>query len=211
MRTALALTVLCLCPTAWAGSHASLQAFLSLDAAPSGTPHITVERKGPQVRGVVADVVPHPVNHVLNDIIMCYSAFPEWFPYQTNARFVTDIVDESAVIYGEVTLPWPIGRRDFEARITGQVEAHPSGTVYRLDFEHVPGTGNIAMMVGSWRVQALGQSETLVHYDATIDFNTWVPAFLLARGTEHFLPKITGNMTDRGGPCAKPQAGVPQL
>ena len=69
----------------------------------------------------------------------------------------------------------------------------------------------VAVLVGSWRVQALGQSETLVHYDATIDFNTWVPAFLLARGTEHFLPKITGNMTDRGGPCAKPQAGVPQL
>lgn len=211
MRTALALAVVCFSSSAWAGSAASLQAFLALDAPPSATPHITVERMGPQVRGVVADVVPHPVNHVLNDIIMCYSAFPEWFPYQTGARFVTDIVDESAVIYGEITLPWPIGRRDFEARITGQVEAHPSGSVYRLDFQHVKGSGNIAMMEGSWRVQALGEAETLVHYDATIDFDTWVPAFLLARGTEQFLPKITGNMTDRGSACANPQAGVPRL
>jgi len=211
MRTVVALTVLCLCPSAWASSTSALQKFLALDAPPAATPHISVVRDGPKVRGVVADVVPHPVNHVLNDIIMCYSAFPEWFPYQTGARFVTEIVDESAVIYGEITLPWPIGRRDFEARITGQVEEHASGEVYRLDFQHVSGSGNIAMMEGSWRVQAHGEAQTLVHYDATIDFDTWVPAFLLARGTEQFLPKITGNMADRGGACANPQAGVPRL
>jgi len=211
MRMAISTVLLLLCQSAAAGSSESLQALLTLDAPPAATPHITVVRDGGKVRGVVADVVPHPVEHVINEIIMCYSAFPEWFPYQTNAHYVTDIVDESAIIYGEVSLPWPIGTRDFEAKITGAIENHSSGEVYRIEFAHVEGTGNIAMMEGSWRIQRYGDDKTLVHYDATVDFDTWVPAFLLAKGTEQFLPKITGNMTDRTGQCANPKKGTPRL
>ena len=211
MRFLLSSIFLLICQTAVAGGPEALQSMMGLDAPPESLPHIAVIRDGGKVRGVVGDVVPHSLEHVVNDIIMCYSAFPEWFPYQTGARYVTEIVDESAIIYGEVTLPWPIGRRDFEAKITGGIEKHASGNVYRIDFSHMAGSGNISMMQGSWRVQRYGENKTLVHYDATIDFDTWVPAFLLAKGTQQFLPKITGNMTDRTGVCANPKNGTPRL
>ncbi len=211
MRSVLCSVLLFFGQPAFAGSASAVQALLGLPAPPEATPHIAVERDGGKVRGIVGDVVPYPVDHVLNDIIMCYSEFPEWFPYQTGARYVTEVVDDSAIIYGEITLPWPIGRRDFEAKITGGIEENAGGKIYRIDFEHVEESGNIAMMQGNWRLQAYGDDKTIVTYDATIDFDTWVPAFLLARGTEQFLPKITGNMTERKASCPNPKKGAPRL
>lgn len=193
----------CLAGASWAATPAAaVQAALGLPGEPAATPYVVVERNGGEVRGVIADVVPMSVEHVLNEIIFCYAAFPEWFPLQTDARYVQRRVGNTARIYGQMSFPWPIGLRDFQADITGSYEA--AREEYRINFAHTPGTGNIKTMRGHWLLRANGPDASVVVYDSTIDFDTWVPGFLLARGTEQFLPAILEKLSTRTGTCTKP-------
>lgn len=198
---ALAAAALVPSPTTAGTPAAAIQAMLGLPAPPAQTPYIYVERKDDRVRGVIANVVKLPVEHVLNDVVLCYGAFPDWFPLQKSARYVAPIVDDKAVIYGAMEFPWPIGTRDFQAVITGGVDESREPDVYRIDFQHKPGTGNIKTMEGYWALQAYSDNSTLVVYDSTIDFDTWVPSFLLARGTRQFLPAIMQRMATRTAEC----------
>lgn len=185
---------------------AALQALLGLSAPPTESPYIHVERDGDNVRGIIARKVPLDADHVMNDVLLCYGSFPEWFPLQTAARYVQPPVGDHGVIYGAFQFPWPIGTRDFEANITGSADKSLSPTTYVIEFEHKPGTGNIATMKGHWKVQPFGDDAALVVYDATIDFDTWVPGALMARGTRQFLPAIMEQMATRTATCADPQA-----
>ena len=96
-----------------------------------------------------------------------------------------------------------------EAIIEGSYE----GSGYRIDFDHKPGTGNIKVMHGHWLIQPHGDDSALVVYDSTADFDTWVPGFLLARGTEQFLPGIMQRMRKRTMQCTSgaPPGGLPKL
>lgn len=206
LRASVVVLGLCLGSGAWAATPtAAVRSALDLPAEPKAVPYVHVERNGGEVRGVIADVLPMSVEHVLNEVIFCYAAFPDWFPLQTKARYVAPRVGNTARIYGQMEFPWPIGLRDFEAIITGSYE--PSRSEYRIDFRHAPGTGNIKTMYGHWLLQAHGPDEAVVVYDSTIDFDSWVPGFLLARGTESFLPAILEKMATRTGTC--PAAAKP--
>ena len=192
----------------------AIQQALNLSAEPAKTPYVFVERKGAKVRGVVAEIVPHDVRHVMRDVILCYGEFPRWFPLQTKARYVSQkIEDNSAVIYGQLSFPWPIGSRDFEADIVGTYTLDATPPRFRVDFDHRPGTGNIKHMTGHWLVEPYGPDKTLVVYDSTADFDTWVPGFLLARGTQQFLPGIMDRMKKRTDKCTSgaPPGGLPDI
>lgn len=198
----LSSAILGLASTARAASPAvAVQQALELPAPPSELPYIHVERKGGEVRGVIADIVPLPVDHVLNEVLLCYGQFPEWFPLQSKARYVTGRQGNKATIYGEMVFPWPIGRRDYEANIEGSLERTSDSQEYRIDFAHKPGTGNIKTMHGHWLLQPYTANQAVVVYDSSIDFDTWVPGFLLARGTQQFMPAILERMGKRKDKC----------
>ena len=219
MRSSLAILTLCTLGLAPGLAHAdspteAIQKALKLSNEPASTPYIFVERKGAQVRGVIAEIIPLPVDHILNDVLLCYGEFPDWFPLQTKANYVSqELKNNSAVIYGELAFPWPIGSRDFEADIVGTYAGSAFPPQYRIDFDHRPGTGNIKMMTGHWLLQPYGADKSLVVYDSTADFDTWVPGFLLARGTQQFLPGIMDRMTSRTQKCTSgaPPGGRPEL
>ena len=188
--------------TAIAGTPAeAIQEALVLNTTPTATPHVVVSRNDGEVRGIIADVVPLTVDHVLHEVLLCYGAYTDWFPLQTAARYVGTPTQEAGVIYGAFSFPWPIGVRDFEADITGSLLGTTEAEGYRIDFNHRTGTGNVKMMKGHWLLQPYGTHQTLVVYDSTIDFDTWVPGFLLARGTEQFLPAILEKMGSRTSAC----------
>ncbi len=203
MRQLILTTLAMLCaPAASAQTpEAAIQAALQLPKAPKARPYIFTERKGGEVRGVIADVVPLPIDHVLNEVLLCYGEFPDWFPLQTDAKYVTGRVGNGARIYGKMVFPWPIGKRDYQADITGSIDRSEGEAEYRIDFKHTPGTGNIKTMYGHWLLQPYGDDKTVVVYDSAIDFNTWVPGFLLARGTAQFMPAILDRMGKRKGKC----------
>ena len=179
----------------------AIQQALVLDAMPVATPHVVVSRNEGEVRGIIADVVALPVDHVLHEVLLCYGAYTDWFPLQTAARYVGQPTQEAGVIYGAFSFPWPVGVRDFEADITGSLLGTTEAEGYRIDFQHRAGTGNVKMMKGHWHLEPYGDHQTLVIYDSTIDFDTWVPGFLLARGTEQFLPAILEKMGTRTDVC----------
>ena len=217
MRSSFAIAALCslaLLPSlARAQSPTeAIQKALKLSSEPKQTPYIYVERKGAKVRGVIAEIVPLPVDHVLNDVLLCYGEFPDWFPLQTKAKYVSqEVTDNKAIIYGQLAFPWPIGARDFEADIVGTYASSAFPPQFRIDFDHRPGTGNIKMMTGHWLLQPYGDGQSLVVYDSTADFDTWVPGFLLARGTQQFLPGIMDRMAKRTKKCTAgaPPGGMP--
>jgi len=204
MRTLIAVLLSTLPSTASAGSGGdAIARLLDLDQTPTSLPYVDVTKRGSILRGVVADVVPLSLKHVLEDVVLCYDAYPEWYPNQVRAE-VRSRSDRHGQVYGEVQLPWPLGRRDYVLEVTDWQDLDQAVTTWHVDFNHLPDTGNIRSLSGRWLLQQVGPDTTVGVQDASVDFNMFIPGFIVRLGTYRYLPSILNRLKARKEQCSSP-------
>jgi hypothetical protein len=69
--------------------------------------------------------------------------------------------DGSVVVAQLLSLPAPLGDREFHVRGRTRVDGQGEDRVWRASWAHVPGTGNIAAHQGAWALVRLAPGRTL--------------------------------------------------
>lgn len=86
--------------------------------------------------------------------------------------------------YG-LSLPWPIGKRNFVLDLNGKGEDGKWGDIWWSLNE-----GDISEMMGSYVMTAEGSSKTLVRYHVKADMNTWLPTWLVGFVQGGTIPNV---------------------
>lgn len=87
-------------------------------------------------------------------------------------------------------LPAPFGVRRFRVRFREEVNATPAGTVSRIAWSYVPGSGGVRDHHGAWTLQAFGPGRTLASCRLYTDPGGGVPRWAMDRATARTLPWI---------------------
>ncbi len=135
-------------------------------------------------RGVV-QAPPERVFRALADLEHWHEFMP--FLEQSTARPRKDGSIES---FQRLELPFPVGRRSYRIRVRNQVERTAGGTVWRIDWTCVPGSGNVKDHHGSWTLAATGNRATLATVHLYTDPGGMIPVRAMDRGTLETLPWI---------------------
>lgn len=87
-----------------------------------------------------------------------------------------------------IDLPFPFADRTFTATTARDVEATPDGRVFRVAWNHVPGSGNVTENRGTWTLRELAPGRTLVELRLLSDTGPTVPPSLQRRALAETLP-----------------------
>lgn len=132
-------------------------------------------------------------------ILFDWENFPEWIPAQSVAR-VLEQEGDSLVVYGESKMPFPFGRRKYQARVVTGEETDESGEpIAYLTWQYIPGSGNIKQSSGFWYMRPYGEGgdQTLARYVAYADPGIWLPSFIIDWATKDVLPKVMKALQER--------------
>jgi hypothetical protein len=160
---------------------ASGEVLVSLAPAAGGGPQ---EATG---RGII-DAPPERVFRALAD----YAHWQEFMPFleRSDPRTGKDGAAESLHV---LKLPAPFGERRYRVRFSQRVETgpgDPGGTLWRIDWSYVPGSGNLAGHRGSWTLTAFGPGRTLAVCRLFTDPGGGVPQWVVDRANWKNLPWI---------------------
>ena len=160
------------------GRLASGEVLVSLAPVAGGGPQ---EATG---RGVI-NAPPERVFRALAD----YAHWQEFMPFLERSDLRTGkggVVESLHVL----KLPAPFGERRYRVRFTQRVETGPKGTIWRLEWRSVPGSGNLAGHRGSWTLTAFGPGRTLAVCRLLTDPGGGVPTGMMDRANRKNLPWI---------------------
>jgi uncharacterized protein YndB with AHSA1/START domain len=136
-------------------------------------------------RGVI-EAPPERVFRALSD----YAHWEEFMPFLERSA-VQPQPDGAAVSEHVMNLPSPVGERRYRVRFTQKVEEGPKkGTIWRIAWSYVPGSGNVDDHRGSWTLTALGPGKTLAVCRLFTDPGGLTPRWAVDRGTGKMLPWI---------------------
>ena len=139
-------------------------------------------------RGVI-EAPPERVFRALAD----YAHWEEFMPFLERSA-VHPQPDGAAVSEHVMNLPSPVGERRYRVRFTQKVETGPEGpkkgTIWRIAWSYVPGSGNVDDHRGSWTLTALGPGKTLAVCRLFTDPGGLTPRWAVDRGTGKMLPWI---------------------
>ena len=159
-------------------------------ATPTGEVRISLvaERPdGPRAgvgRGLV-QAPPERVFRALADVEHWHEFMP--FLEQSTARRRKDGSIES---FQRLELPFPVGRRSYRIHVRSRAEPAAGGTVWRIDWTYVPGSGNVKDHHGSWTLTSTGKGATSATLRLYTDPGGFIPARAMDRGTIETLPWI---------------------
>jgi uncharacterized protein YndB with AHSA1/START domain len=139
---------------------------------------------GPQEatgRGVV-DAPPERVFRALAD----YAHWQEFMPFlkKSEPRKGKDGAMECLHV---LDLPSPFGERRYRVRFAQKMETGRAGTVWRIDWSALPGSGNLASHRGSWTLTAFGPGRTLAVCRLFTDPGGGVPHWMMDRANRKNL------------------------
>jgi ribosome-associated toxin RatA of RatAB toxin-antitoxin module len=97
--------------------------------------------------------------------------------------------DGSVISAQRLDLPFPIGERRYRIRFRSRVEPDAQGTIWHAEWSHVPGSGNLSNLRGSWTLTAAPDGGTLAVCRIWIDPGAVSPG-LMDRATARSLPWI---------------------
>jgi polyketide cyclase/dehydrase/lipid transport protein len=157
---------------------ASGEVLVSLAPAPGGGPQ---EATG---RGVI-DAPPERVFRALSD----YAHWQEFMPFLEKSDLLPGRGGAAESLH-VLKLPAPFGERRYRVRFSQQEETGPKGTLWRIDWSYVPGSGNLAGHRGSWTLTAFGPGRTLAVCRLLTDPGGGVPQWMMDRANRKNLPWI---------------------
>jgi uncharacterized protein YndB with AHSA1/START domain len=183
-----ALAVLCLCALPLAGSEPTFPG----EAHPTPTGTVWVEMasagEGKPREGIGRGIVEAPPERVWR-ALTDYAHWHEFMPFleRSDAR---PQPDGSTLSDHVMDFPFPLGERRYRVRFTQSVETGAAGTVWRIRWAYVPGSGNVADHHGSWTLTQLGPGRTLAVCRLYTEPGGLAPRWAVDRGTARMLPWI---------------------
>lgn len=128
------------------------------------------------------------VGMVLRDI----SAYPQWMSGCKEARIIESFDENNMILYYAQKTPWPLQDRDvvLEAKTAIDWEQGVFDVTLRsiADARMAERRNHIRMreMLGSWRVEYLGQKQSRLTFILKLDPAGAIPAFLVNAGNNNY-------------------------
>lgn len=132
-------------------------------------------------RGVI-EAPPERVWRALTD----YAHWEEFMPFLERSEWRHGTRESFQVM----DLPAPFGVRRFRVRFTEGRDATPEGTVWRIAWSSVPGSGDVRDHHGAWTLKTFGPGRTLASCRLYTDPRGGVPRWAMDRATAKMLPWI---------------------
>lgn len=165
-----------------AGEAARMRAGEVLLAAQAVGPRGLEEQEG---RGVI-EAAPERVFMALTD----FAHYQEWMPFVRRSDAAAQ-GDGSVVAFQALELPFPVGARHYKIRARWAVEeGGAGGRTWRLGWQYVPGSGNVAAHRGSWTLVAWAGGWTLGTCRLFTDPGGGVPGWAMNLGMTQTMPYI---------------------